>query len=102
MSLIGRDDIEHLADLARLRMAPSEVECIADEIEKILQYVSQISEFVEQRATRVSELHDVEAGLRLRKDEADTSTCAKDLGSMAPEFERGFFLVPRLESTGDG
>lgn len=41
--MISRDDIEGLANLARLKLAPSEVEGLQKDISNILEYVGQVS-----------------------------------------------------------
>lgn len=101
MNQVGSDEIERLADLAGLDVDRSELGPLAREIAEIIQYVSQIEATAEPGGFHQVDTSDCGSGVPLRRDEADRSAHVIDPTKFAPDFQYGFFIVPRPESIGE-
>jgi aspartyl-tRNA(Asn)/glutamyl-tRNA(Gln) amidotransferase subunit C len=90
--VINREQVLHVAKLARLRLSDDEVERMAEELSGILAHVEHISELelddVEPTA-HVIELENV-----LRPDEPRPSWPREDVLERAPDPADGAFRVP--------
>ena len=110
MSEIDREQVRHVARLARLELSGEEVDRLSDELGRVLSRFRELEE-AEVEGTghgtgeeSAGESADVEAGgdgSGLRPDEPDADPLARGPGELAPEWEDGFFLVPRLQALGD-
>ena len=110
MSEIDREQVRHVARLARLELSGEEVDRLSDELGRVLSRFRELEE-AEVEGTghgtgeeSAGESADVEAGgdgSGLRPDEPDADPLARGPGELAPEWEDGFFLVPRLRALGD-
>lgn len=90
--MIDRDQVLHVARLARLRVDDAEVERMADELSGILDHVERISELdleSVEPTTHVIELVNV-----LRPDEPRPSWPADEVLERAPDPADGAFRVP--------
>lgn len=120
MSGIDREQVRRVARLARLELSTDEVERLAGDLERVL------SRFRELEAAEAADGEEAgeeaggdgdaaagpspeapeDADSALRPDRPDADPLARQPGEMAPEWENGFFLVPRLpalgEAAGDG
>lgn len=92
---IGRDEVTHIARLARLALAAGEVDRMTRELSAILDHFAAI------RALDVSDVEPLaiaaERAEPLRDDV--TERCDPLLAppeELAPEWRDGFFLLPRL------
>ncbi|MDP2496387.1 MAG: hypothetical protein Q8W44_00205 [Candidatus Palauibacterales bacterium] len=110
MSEIDREQVRHVARLARLELSGEEVDRLADELGRVLSRFRELEEAEVDGAgpgtgeEPAGESADVEAegdGSGLRPDEPDADPLARGPGELAPEWEDGFFLVPRLRALGD-
>lgn len=91
---VTRDEVLRIAGLAELDVSEDTLEALVDQVSMILDYVSQLQEVPTGEATRP-----FPAGpdaLRLRPDEVRPWPLAFGPAEMAPAFENGFFVVPRL------
>jgi aspartyl-tRNA(Asn)/glutamyl-tRNA(Gln) amidotransferase subunit C len=92
--VISRQEVEHVARLARLHFDEPELERLQGELSKIIGYVDQLGELdltgVEPTAHAVA-LENV-----LRPDEPWESLSQEQALSNAPGAEQGHFLVPRI------
>jgi aspartyl-tRNA(Asn)/glutamyl-tRNA(Gln) amidotransferase subunit C len=90
--MIDRDQVLHVAKLARLKLSDGEVERIAPELSKILEHVERMGELdlegVEP-TTHVVELQNV-----LREDEPRPSLPKERALEQAPDAGAGGFRVP--------
>jgi len=97
-----RDEIERLAELAALEVEPSAVDGLTAEIASIIAFISQIDSL----GFTLGHPSPGDAGcarpLHLRPDEVEVDTTIADPATFAPEFDGGFFVVPKPESMGGG
>ena len=57
--MISKEDVLHLAELARLRLSDAEVENLQKDMTEILQYVGQVSAVSQSELREVPLLHNV-------------------------------------------
>ncbi len=92
--MISREQVEHVARLARLRFDEDELTRLQPELSKIIEYVEQLSEL--DLSGLEPTAHAVPLKNVLRPDEpAPGLTQAEAVGN-GPLVERGQFVVPRI------
>jgi aspartyl-tRNA(Asn)/glutamyl-tRNA(Gln) amidotransferase subunit C len=93
MSLTA-DDVEKIAHLARLAVAPDEAAALGHDLSNILDLVAQMEAVDTSDVQPMA--HPLEMSQRLRRDEA-TEGDQRDLYmSNAPLAQNGLFLVPKV------
>ena len=94
MSAITRDDVAHLARLARIAMADDELDRLAGELDVILAAVARVQEVAAADIPPTS--HALPLTNVLRPDEAAPSLGAESALAGAPDAEDGRFRVPQI------
>jgi len=94
MSGITRPEVEHLARLARLDLAPEELDHYADQLDVILQSVARISEVAADDIPPMS--HPIPMVNVFREDVVTGSLGRDEVLSGAPAAEDERFRVPRI------
>lgn len=96
--MIGLKDIEKLAELARIRMSPEEMEPMRKDIDAILGYVGQIQEVA--ASLGASDLEPQSGAVRnvLREDSTPHASGAysEELLAEAPAREGNYFKVKKI------
>jgi aspartyl-tRNA(Asn)/glutamyl-tRNA(Gln) amidotransferase subunit C len=90
--MIDRDEVLHVARLARLALSEQEVERMAGELSAVLDHIERISE-LDLEAVRPTS-HVIEVAGALREDEPEPSLPRDVALEQAPAVEDGGFLVP--------
>jgi aspartyl-tRNA(Asn)/glutamyl-tRNA(Gln) amidotransferase subunit C len=90
--VIDRDQVLHVARLARLRVGEDEVERMASELSTILDHIEKISELDLEDVEPTS--HVVEVENVLRDDEPRPSWPRERILEGAPDVAEGGFRVP--------
>ncbi|GFG76616.1 Asp-tRNA(Asn)/Glu-tRNA(Gln) amidotransferase subunit GatC [Mycobacterium botniense] len=94
MSKISRDEVAHLAKLARLALTDAELDSFAGQLDAILSHVSQIQTVDVSGVTPTgSPLKDVNV---TRPDTVRPSLTQQEALAQAPEAVDGRFAVPRI------
>ena len=94
MSAITRDDVAHLARLARIAMTDEELDRLAGELDVILGAVARVQEVAAADIPPTS--HALPLTNVLRADEPTPSLGAEAALAGAPEAEDGRFRVPQI------
>ena len=89
---ITRDQVLHVAGLARLDLGDDEVERLTGELDAILDAVSKVAELDLSDVPPTS--HPLDVVNALRPDEPRPSLPLEDVFANAPEREGDFFKVP--------
>ena len=96
---VPRSEIERIAQLASLSLEPEFLAELTKQIGDILDYIAQLD---------AVELEDTGGDFRpgplqapLRQDRERVTSLDPSPSQMAPDFESGYFLVPRLPALGD-
>jgi aspartyl-tRNA(Asn)/glutamyl-tRNA(Gln) amidotransferase subunit C len=90
--VIDRDQVLHVARLARLELSDEEVERMSSELSSILDHVEKINELDLEGVAPTS--HVVELENVLRPDEPRPSWPREQILAEAPDVADGFFRVP--------
>jgi len=91
---LTREEVLHVADLARLRLEPGEVELFTRQLNDILAYVEKLQELDTAGVTPMA--HAVPVFNAFREDEVRTGLPRDEALENAPSSEEGYFLVPRV------
>jgi aspartyl-tRNA(Asn)/glutamyl-tRNA(Gln) amidotransferase subunit C len=89
---ISRDDVLHVARLARLELSDAEVERFQEQLSAILDAVSKVQELDLADVPPTSHPHDLVNVWR--EDEPRPSLSLEDALANAPDRDDGFFRVP--------
>ncbi|MDY6774623.1 MAG: Asp-tRNA(Asn)/Glu-tRNA(Gln) amidotransferase subunit GatC [Halobacteria archaeon] len=90
---LGRDDVEHIADLARIDLDEDEVEPFVDDFNQILDYFEGLDEIPED-VERSDDFENV-----MREDEVEASLPQEDVLENAPETEDGYVKAPKVSES---
>jgi aspartyl-tRNA(Asn)/glutamyl-tRNA(Gln) amidotransferase subunit C len=91
---VTRDDVRHIASLARLDFSDEEEEEMAGELSRILDYVDELDEVDTSGVEPMS--HVLDLTNVSREDEVDTRIDRDDALQNAPDAGDGFFRVPKV------
>lgn len=91
---ISKKEVEHIADLARLKLSEKEKVKFQKELGKILEYIDQLKELDVENVQPTSQVVRMENVLR--EDKVKPSLSQEEALSNAPDKEDGFFKVPRV------
>jgi aspartyl-tRNA(Asn)/glutamyl-tRNA(Gln) amidotransferase subunit C len=94
MAAISRDEVAHLARLARLAVTEEELDRFAGQLDVILQAVSRVGEVVAADIPPTS--HSVPLTNVFREDVVVPGLTADEALSGAPDIAVGRFRVPRI------
>jgi aspartyl-tRNA(Asn)/glutamyl-tRNA(Gln) amidotransferase subunit C len=92
--MISRQEVEHVARLARLRFDEEELARLEPELGQIIDYVKQLAELDLSGLEPTS--HAVPLKNVLRPDEPVPGLDQAEATSNGPDIERGQFVVPRI------
>jgi len=96
---VTREDVLHIAQLARLGVDAARADELTKELSAILSHMEVLSQI---DTTSVAPMAGVGAGgTPLRPDAGVAPAMQGTLGSFAPSMEGGFFIVPRLATHED-
>lgn len=94
MSTISRDEVAHLAKLARLAVTDNELDTFVGQLDVILESVAKVSEVASADVPPTS--HAVPLTNVFRADEVRQSLSQQQALAGAPSAEEGRFRVPRI------
>lgn len=96
MSRISRADVEHVAQLARVRLTTDELDALTTELGSILDYAAQLSTLDLDGVPPTA--HPLPLLNVLRTDELTPSLDRAEVLDQAPAIEDDRFRVPRIMS----
>jgi len=91
---IGQDEIEKIAELARIRIAPDQIGEVTRRIAEILGMVDQLQGMDTREVEPMA--NPLDAIQRLREDEVTEGNRREAFQAIAPAVENGLYLVPRV------
>ena len=91
---ITPEEILHVADLARLRLSPLEVEAMARQLGDILTYVAKLNELDTEGITPTT--HAISIVNAFREDEVKPSLDREKTLANGPQQNGESFVVPRV------
>jgi aspartyl-tRNA(Asn)/glutamyl-tRNA(Gln) amidotransferase subunit C len=96
---VTREDVLHIADLARLGVDETRAEELTKELTSILGHMEVLSQVDTAHVALTAGVG--EGGTPLRPDERVTPLMEAALETIAPSMRDGFFIVPRLATHED-
>ena len=91
---ISPEEVLKIANLARLKINQDEVDQYATELSKIISLVEQMNKVDTQNVEPMA--HPLDVTQRLRKDEVTETNQREKFQSVAPNAEKGLYLVPKV------
>ncbi len=92
--MIGKEDVKHVAKLARLELTEEEIDKYSKQLGDILKHVEQMNEV---DTTGVEPMpHAIPVYNVMREDEVKYEQTKEELMANAPYEEDGFFRVPKI------
>jgi len=91
---VSRKDVEHIAELARLKFNEDELENFTKQLNDILTYVEKLNELDTENVEPLS--HPVENNNVFRDDIVKPSVPKNEALKNAPEKDENFFRVPKV------
>ena len=96
---VSRDDVEHVAELARLALEDARVDELVAQLNGILRHVDVLQQVDTDGVEPTAGVGD--SGTPLRPDEGPPIPLDRPREDFAPVMRDGFFLVPRLSTHED-
>lgn len=91
---VSRDEVQRVAQLARLEFSAEEEERMAEELSRILDYVEKLEELDTSGVPPMSHVLDVTNVFRA--DEVEARIDQDQALEPAPETKEGYFQVPKV------
>ena len=91
---LDKDQVQHIAVLARLRIADDETADVVDKLSRIVDFVDQLSQANTEDVVPMA--HPLHAVQRLRSDVVTESDQRDEFQENAPEVSDGLYLVPKV------
>ncbi|MFT4613238.1 MAG: aspartyl-tRNA(Asn)/glutamyl-tRNA(Gln) amidotransferase subunit C [Bacteroidia bacterium] len=91
---IKQDEIEKIAELARIRIGADQIGDVTQRIDEILQMVDQLQAVDTSNVEPMA--NPLDATQRLRTDEVTEENRREAFQAIAPSVEDGLYLVPRV------
>ena len=96
---VSRDDVAHVAELARLALEDARVDELVAQLNGILRHVDVLQQVNTDGVEPTAGVGD--SGTPLRPDEGPPIPLDRPREDFAPVMRDGFFLVPRLSTHED-
>ena len=96
---VTREDVLHIADLARLGVDAARADALTKELSAILEHMEVLSQVDTTHVALTAAVGS--GGTPLRADERDVPLMEGTLEAFAPSMRDGFFIVPRLATHED-
>lgn len=91
---LDKDQVQHIAVLARLRVADDEIADTVDKLSRIVDFVDQLSQA--DTTDVVPMAHPLDAAQRLRADVVTETDERDEFQKNAPAVSGGLYLVPKV------
>jgi len=91
---VTKKDVEHIANLARLKFDEKEIENYTEQLNQILTYVEKLNELDTENIEPLS--HPVETKNVFREDELRKSISTEEALKNSPQPDEQFFKVPKV------
>jgi len=91
---LDKDQVQHIAMLARLRLDDDEFAESVDKLSKIVDFVDQLSQVPTDDVVPMA--HPLNESQRLRPDEVTEQTDRDLVQQNAPSVDGGLYLVPKV------
>lgn len=91
---VSKEEVQYMAHLARLQFSEEETESLAKDMNRILDYMSDLEEVDTGDVEPLEHVIDLE--YRLRDDKAEEPLSHEEALKNAPDADSDYFRVPRV------
>ena len=91
---LDKDQVQHIAMLARLRLADDEFDETVDKLSRIVDFVDQLGQAATDDVVPMA--HPLNAAQRLRPDQVTETNDRDRVQKNAPSTDGGLYLVPKV------
>ncbi|HEX6983254.1 MAG TPA: Asp-tRNA(Asn)/Glu-tRNA(Gln) amidotransferase subunit GatC [Balneolaceae bacterium] len=91
---VTREDVDYVANLARLQLNPEETEALVRDMNQILEHMETLEEVDTSDVEPLEHVIDLE--YRLRDDKAEEPLPHQDALKNAPDADSDYFRVPKV------
>jgi aspartyl-tRNA(Asn)/glutamyl-tRNA(Gln) amidotransferase subunit C len=91
---LTKDQVQHIATLARLKVADAEFDDVVEKLSSIVDFVDQLQAAATDDVLPMA--HPLNMSQRLRADEVTEPNERDELQKNAPSVENGYYLVPKV------
>ncbi len=91
---LTKEQVQHIAMLARLEIAEQEIDEVADKLSRIVDFVDQLQ--AAPTADVVPMAHPLDQAQRLRADQVTEANERDAIQQNAPAVQDGLYLVPKV------
>jgi aspartyl-tRNA(Asn)/glutamyl-tRNA(Gln) amidotransferase subunit C len=91
---LTKEQVEHIASLARLELGESEFDDVVAKLSRIVDFVDQLQAAPTDDVLPMA--HPLNMTQRLRADEVTEPNARDDYQANAPAIEDGYYLVPKV------
>jgi aspartyl-tRNA(Asn)/glutamyl-tRNA(Gln) amidotransferase subunit C len=91
---LSKEQVHHIATLARLELAESEFDDVVDKLSRIVDFVDQLQAAPTDDVLPMA--HPLNMTQRLRADEVTEQDERAHIQENAPSTEGGYYLVPKV------
>jgi len=95
--LVTLKEVEHIAELARLKFSEDELQNFTNQLNQILEYVEKLNELDTENVEPLS--HPIEGNNVFREDILKPSISREEALKNAPDSDNEFFKVPKVIET---
>ncbi|HKB19070.1 MAG TPA: Asp-tRNA(Asn)/Glu-tRNA(Gln) amidotransferase subunit GatC [Candidatus Dormibacteraeota bacterium] len=92
---LSKDEVRHVAVLARIGLEPGDEEFYADQLSGILRHIERLQQLDTEDIPPTAQVVEVES--RLREDEPRPCLSQEEALANAPAAVDGFFRVPSIQ-----
>lgn len=91
---LTKDQVQHIATLARLKLADAEFDDVVVKLSRIVEFVDQLQAAPTDDVLPMA--HPLNMSQRLRADEITEPNVRDEAQKNAPQVEKGYYLVPKV------
>ena len=92
--ILPKEEIEKIADLAKIALTESEIDTYTQQLSDILSFVEQMNTV--DTTGIIPMAHPLDAVARLREDIVSETNQREHFQAIAPQVENGLYLVPKV------
>lgn len=92
---VTKDDVQYVANLARLQLTDEEAEGLKEDMNEILGYIDQLNELDTSDVKPLEHVTEITAS-KFREDQAKEPLSHEDALKNAPDADSDYFRVPRV------
>ena len=92
---LSKDEVRHVATLARIGLEPGDEEFYADQLSGILGHIDRLQQLDTENIAPTAQVVEIES--RLRDDEPRPCLTQEEALANAPATVNGFFRVPAIQ-----